>query len=104
MQIRNPIMAKRATKAAGPKAEPKAKPTRKSVAKTKQEAPAAADAVVLSATSEAHSVTTRAPARNQLAEDVERFLAAGGEIEEVPRDLRADPPRKPENNYGRGSI
>jgi len=62
------------------------------------------DVVTLSATSEAHSVTTREPARNQLADDVERFLAKGGQIEEVPKNFRADPPRKPENNYGRGSI
>ena len=62
------------------------------------------DVATLSATSEAHSVTTREPARNQLADDVERFLAKGGQIEEVPKNFRADPPRRPENNYGRGSI
>ena len=62
------------------------------------------DVATLSATSEAHSVTTREPARNQRADDVERFLAKGGQIEEVPKNFRADPPRRPENNYGRGSI
>ena len=35
---------------------------------------------------------------------VARFLNGGGRVEEVPKDFRADPPRRPENNYGRGSI
>ena len=51
-----------------------------------------------------HSVVTREGARSQLEADVEAFLKAGGDIQEVPRDYRADPPKKPENNYGRGSI
>lgn len=51
-----------------------------------------------------HSVVARAGARSQLEADVEAFLKAGGDIQEVPRDYRADPPKKPENNYGRGSI
>lgn len=55
-------------------------------------------------TPEVHSVEAREPVRNEIATDVEEFLAQGGEIEEVPRNFRADPPRKPENNYGRGSI
>lgn len=54
--------------------------------------------------SDVHSVTARAPLRDRLAEDVEAFLAEGGNIEEVPRDLRADPPRRPQSTYGRGSI
>ena len=51
-----------------------------------------------------HSVEAREPARSEIASDVEKFLDEGGEIEEVPRNFRADPPRRPENNYGRGSI
>jgi hypothetical protein len=53
---------------------------------------------------DAVSAASRTPARNQLAEDVEQFLARGGKIQEVPRNFRADPPRKPESNYGRSSI
>jgi len=52
----------------------------------------------------ATSQTAKESMRQQLAADVEAFLAAGGQIEEVPHDYRADPPKKPENNYGRGSI
>lgn len=42
--------------------------------------------------------------RSQIAADLERFLADGGAVNEIPRGERADPPKKPENNYGRGSI
>lgn len=52
----------------------------------------------------AYTSFARATTRDQLAEDVERFLQQGGGIKEVPKDFRADPPRKPESNYGRGSI
>ena len=51
-----------------------------------------------------HSVIAREEARSQLEADLEAFLAQGGNIVEVPRNYRADPPKKPENNYGRGSI
>jgi hypothetical protein len=53
---------------------------------------------------EAHSVEARAKIRNSLAADVEAFLARGGSIKKVADDHRADPPKKPESNYGRGSI
>ncbi len=55
-------------------------------------------------TPDVHSVEAREPARTEIASDVEKFIDDGGEIEEVPRNFRADPPRRPENNYGRGSI
>lgn len=48
--------------------------------------------------------TTRAEQRERLAADVAAFLKSGGKVEEVPRGYRADPPRKPETNYGRGSL
>jgi hypothetical protein len=51
-----------------------------------------------------HGVMAREPVRSQLAADVEAFLARGGNIQEVPRDFRADPPKRPESSYGRGSI
>lgn len=55
-------------------------------------------------TLDVHSVSARAPLRSQLASDVEAFLSQGGRIEEVPQDVRADPPRLPQSNYGRGSL
>lgn len=51
-----------------------------------------------------HSIAARNDEREQLAADVEAFLNKGGNIEEVPKDFRADPPKKPQNNYGRGSL
>lgn len=54
--------------------------------------------------SDVHSISARAPVRSQLAADVEAFLARGGNIQEVPKDFRADPPKRPETSYGRGSI
>lgn len=60
--------------------------------------------VPLKADSDTHSVIAREPVRSQIAADVEAFLKRGGNIEEVPRDFRADPPRRPESSYGRGSI
>ena len=52
----------------------------------------------------AYTADAKQDVRGQLADDVERFLRDGGGIEEVPRNFRADPPKKPESNYGRGSI
>ena len=57
-----------------------------------------------SAQSSVHSVTAKAAAREELERDVEAFINKGGSVEQVPRSYRADPPKKPENNYGRGSI
>ena len=53
---------------------------------------------------EVYSPEAREEKRDKLAEDVENFLKSGGKVDEVPRGERADPPKKPENNYGRGSI
>ena len=55
-------------------------------------------------TSVVHSVAAKEAARQRLASDVEAFLKRGGAIETVEQDVRADPPKKPESNYGRGSI
>ncbi len=54
--------------------------------------------------SDEHSVHARQSIRSRLAADVEAFLAQGGSIEEVPDDYRADPPRRPQGNYGHGSL
>lgn len=51
-----------------------------------------------------HSVSARAEVRSQIEADLQAFLQQGGKVVEVPRNYRADPPKKPENNYGRGSI
>ena len=38
--------------------------------------------------------------RKQIESDVEAFLARGGKISQIPPNVVADPPRKPESNYG----
>ena len=53
---------------------------------------------------DAHTIRARQNQRDQLAADLEAFLNAGGKVKNVEADLRADPPRKPQNNYGKGSI
>src|SRR5215510_10151098 len=53
---------------------------------------------------EVHSSAARAALRDTIAADVEAFLKRGGSIEKVAADQRADPPKKPESNYGRGSV
>ena len=64
-----------------------------------------ANANLHSAVSEAeYTPEAKAEERGQLANDVEAFLKSGGKVKDVPKGERADPPRKPENNYGRGSI
>ena len=53
---------------------------------------------------DSYTPEARAEKRGELAADVEKFLRSGGKVAEIPKGERADPPRKPENNYGRGSI
>lgn len=48
----------------------------------------------------AGSITARQAIRDKLQNDIEAFLAAGGRINEIPPNVIADPPRKPESNYG----
>ena len=55
-------------------------------------------------TEEAYTPEAREAKRIELAAAVESFLSDGGQLTEVPTGERADPPKKPENNYGRGSI
>jgi len=50
------------------------------------------------------SLSSRAKLRDQMAEDVNRFMSKGGSVEEVPKSFRADPPKKPTSNYGSRPI
>lgn len=49
---------------------------------------------------EDRTVSSRAHIRNELSDQVQAFLSRGGKINEVEPLLRADPPRKPGNDYG----
>ena len=41
------------------------------------------------------TVESRKKLRDSLSEQIEAFLDSGGEIEEVPSNITADPPQKP---------
>lgn len=47
-----------------------------------------------------YSPTARELLRQQLRNEVEAYLARGGRISEIPSNVIADPPRKPQTNYG----
>lgn len=46
-----------------------------------------------------HTIAARQKIRNELASDVEAFLARGGKIAEIEPNVTADPPKKPESDY-----
>lgn len=55
-------------------------------------------------TAESLTVSSKEAIRRQLEEEMERFLAKGGKVQEIPPDVTADPPKKPESNYGSKPI
>jgi len=50
------------------------------------------------------TIAERKRLRDEVASEVEAFLAQGGGITSVEANLRADPPKKPESNYGSRPI
>lgn len=52
------------------------------------------------AAEDADHISSRDHLREELQGDVEAFLAAGGQINHIPSNVTADPPRKPQSNYG----
>ncbi|HET8731918.1 MAG TPA: hypothetical protein VFM34_12530 [Moraxellaceae bacterium] len=50
------------------------------------------------------TVSSKEALRRQLEEEMERFLAQGGKIKEIPPDVTADPPQKPVSSYGSKPI
>ncbi len=56
------------------------------------------------AEAETLTVSSKEAVRRQLEEEMERFLARGGKITEVPPDETADPPRRPTSAYGSKPI
>ena len=50
------------------------------------------------------NVAARKKARDQLARDMEEFMKRGGEIRQIADNVRADPPRKPNTDYGSSPI
>lgn len=50
------------------------------------------------------TIAERQRLRDQVASEVEAFLAQGGGIKTIDNNVRADPPKKPESNYGSRPI
>ncbi|KEQ13052.1 hypothetical protein GZ77_21865 [Endozoicomonas montiporae] len=50
------------------------------------------------------TVESRKKLRESLNSQIEAFLASGGEIEEVPSNVTANPPQKPSGEYGNRPI
>jgi len=53
---------------------------------------------------EDRTVTSRAKFRVELSDQVAEFLAKGGTINNIDPNVMADPPRKPQSNYGSRPI
>ncbi|AZZ90426.1 hypothetical protein EUZ85_06705 [Hahella sp. KA22] len=56
------------------------------------------------ADSEAQSLAIKNKIREQLQSDIEAFLQRGGQVQTIANDVRADPPRKPDMQYGSNPI
>jgi hypothetical protein len=55
-------------------------------------------------TPEERTVASRQKLREQMAQEIEEFLARGGKINQIEPNVTADPPRKPDTDYGSRPI
>ncbi len=46
------------------------------------------------------TLNARKAVRDQLEDDIEAFLAAGGSVQKIDVNVMADPPTKPVSKYG----
>lgn len=46
------------------------------------------------------SLCAKEEERKRLQDEIEAYLSRGGMIRQIPANVRADPPKKPESNYG----
>ncbi|MBT8148401.1 MAG: hypothetical protein KJO24_00615 [Gammaproteobacteria bacterium] len=53
---------------------------------------------------ETRNVASRERVRTELESEVEKFLKTGGTISNIKPNVMADPPKKPESNYGSRPI
>jgi hypothetical protein len=51
-----------------------------------------------------YSINARQKIRDQLQQDMLAFLQHGGEVKQIPDNVRSDPPRKPSADYGSSPI
>lgn len=74
------------------------------VEKTNETAKDTASIATNEETAESRTIASRMKIRDKVEEDIARFLSKGGAINEIAPDVTADPPRKPESNYGARAI
>lgn len=65
---------------------------------------AASEAAAIVREAEERTVASRQALREDLERQVAEFLARGGRIQQVDPNVTADPPRKPESDYGSRPI
>ena len=53
---------------------------------------------------EERTVASRQKLRNELAKEMEELLARGGKLAQIEPNVTADPPRKPDSDYGSRPI
>ncbi len=53
---------------------------------------------------EERTVASRQKLRDEMSKEIEEFLARGGKIDQIEPNVTADPPRKPDNDYGSRPI
>lgn len=49
---------------------------------------------------ELRSLSSKANVREEMEQQIQAFLQQGGEVQKIEPNVMADPPRKPESNYG----
>jgi len=50
------------------------------------------------------TLTSRTRLRDEMEADIAAFIASGGEIQAVAKNMRTDMPKKPQSNYGARPI
>ena len=53
---------------------------------------------------EERTVASRQKLRDEMEREIEAFLARGGKIAQIEPNVTADPPRKPDSDYGSRPI
>jgi hypothetical protein len=53
---------------------------------------------------EERTVASRQKLREEMEQEIEAFLARGGKIAQIEPNVTADPPRKPDSEYGSRPI
>ncbi len=65
---------------------------------------AKSEAAALAQEAEERTVASRQAQRDEMDRQVAEFLARGGQIKQIDPNVTADPPRKPESDYGSRPI